>query len=213
MAENSLELWYWKIPGRASLPYVLFRATKTPVHFSDKEAEAELYKDAAPFGQLPVLHDRAHGVVLAQSAGISVYAARLTGLDGGQDLQTYAQVLQYIELEAELSSFLSRALYTGELPTSPERVAAWAEAKKKIDVKLDRVVALLGSREWLAAAPSAADFALATSFWLLTQPDLFPELKGQYPPLVAHTERLLTLYPEAAAAYTEMNAWEVYYKR
>ena len=197
------------------MPYVLLKTAKLPVFFSDAEAEAESFKEVAPFGQVPLLFDQEHQVVMAQSAGIAVYAARLAGLDGGADLRVYSQVLQYIELEAELSSFLGKAFYTGAAG-SPERTAAWDEAKKKIDIKLQRVVANLGANPWLvsgASSASAADFALATALWLLSQPDLWPTLREEYPALAAHSDRLLYAYPAAAEVYAEMNAWEAYYKR
>lgn len=214
MTENTLELWYWKIPGRASLPYVMLKATKQDVLFSDQQAEAETFKSEAPFGQLPVFFDRTKGVVMAQSAGIAIYVARICGLDGGSNLRAYSQVLQFIELEAELSSFIGRALYTGE-SGSDARKAAWEEAKKKIDVKLERVVSILGSNDWLSSisSPSAADFAVATILWLLSQPDLWPELPSEFPALAAHSKRLLEVYPEASATFEEMNQWEAYYKR
>ena len=92
----------------------------------EDETETKLtYKTTAPFGQLPLLTDKKNGVVMAQSAAIAIYAARIAGLDGGTDLKEYANTLQYIELEQELMQACGKALYTGE-EGSKERAEAWA---------------------------------------------------------------------------------------
>eukprot|EP00013_Stygamoeba_regulata_P027601 CAMPEP_0177654340 /NCGR_PEP_ID=MMETSP0447-20121125/14273_1 /TAXON_ID=0 /ORGANISM="Stygamoeba regulata, Strain BSH-02190019" /LENGTH=217 /DNA_ID=CAMNT_0019157969 /DNA_START=77 /DNA_END=730 /DNA_ORIENTATION=- len=213
MAE--IVLWYWKIPGRASLPYAMLRAANVPVVFSDTEANASSYKEKAPFGQLPVLIDKENNVTMAQSAAITVYAARLAGFDGKGNNRVYAHALQYIELEAELTQFCYRALYTGAAQ-SPERAAAWEEARQKIDAKLALVAKNLGDSKWIVpgeADASAADFAVAAILWLLSLPTLWPDLREAHPALAAHSARLLAQFPTAAAAFEEMSGWEAYYDR
>lgn len=204
--------------GRASLAYVMLRAGGVHVEFVDDDELAAPggYKAAAPFGQLPYLVDARHSVTLAQSSAVVAYAARITGLDGGAHLPTYANTLQYIELEAELTGFLGKALYTGA-DGSEARTAAWADAKAKIDTKLARVVANLGDKSFFAGAgaagPSGADYAVAAITWLMSLPSLWPEVRREYPALDAHFARVAAANPAAAACFAEMSAWTPYYKR
>eukprot|EP01098_Paradermamoeba_levis_P008566 TRINITY_DN354_c0_g1_i1.p1 TRINITY_DN354_c0_g1~~TRINITY_DN354_c0_g1_i1.p1 ORF type:complete len:219 (-),score=74.54 TRINITY_DN354_c0_g1_i1:102-758(-) len=212
MSAKPVRIVYWKIPGRASSPYVFLAAGGVQVVFDDEPAEKETYQSFAPFGQLPVLIDEEKGVTLAQSAAIAVYSARRAGLDAGDCSVASAQNLQFIELEAELTQFVSKALYHKGTPAEVQE--AWADALKKVVVKLERVAKMLSS-PWLshATSPSAADYAFGTTFWLLSQPALWPELAGQFPTLADHFKRLQAHSPAAAAAWKEMEGWEVYYKR
>lgn len=214
MSAKPVQLLYWKIPGRASLAHVLLEAAGIDHVFDDTDAEKETFKDKAPFGQLPILFDEANGVSMAQSSAIAIYCARLAGLDGKGDLRLYADCLQYIELEHELTQFLGRALYTGE-KGSPERTKAWADAKTKIATKLDRATANLGEKKWISGseAPTAADYALATILWLVSLPTLFPELQAEYAALNQHYKRVLEVSPAAAKCYEAMATWEQYYTR
>jgi glutathione S-transferase len=208
-------LHYWKIPGRASLAYVLFRAGNIPVEYLDEDQleVKETYKEAAPFGQLPFLLDKDHGVSMAQSAAIVAYAARIAGLEG-DNLVHYSETLMYLELEAELMSFCGKALYTGE-KGSAERTAAWEDAKKKVDVKLQKVERNLGSNQFIGgtAKPLAADFAIANLTWFLSLPSLWPSLKSEFPKLSSHLDAVLAAYPAAAETFKEMEQWEAYYIR
>jgi hypothetical protein len=63
---SEMNLFYWKIPGRASLAYVLLKAGGKDVTFFDEDeaAEKQTYKKIAPFAQLPYLVDNASGVTI-----------------------------------------------------------------------------------------------------------------------------------------------------
>ena len=168
---SKLTLWYWKIPGRASTSYVLFKAGNVGVNYIDDDEEEvkETYWGKAPFGQLPYLIDSERGVEMAQSAAIVAYAARIAKLDGGDNLLHYSQTLMYLELEAELTGFLGKALYTGA-SGSDERKKAWVDARGKIVEKLNRVKNNLGDKKFMGdtSSPLAADYCIATTFWLVS---------------------------------------------
>ena len=212
---SSVVLHYWKIPGRASLAYVLFRAGGVPVQYIDEDQleVKETYKEKAPFGQLPFLEDKNNGVSMAQSAAIVAYAARVAGLEG-DNIVRYSETLMYLELEAELMAFCGKALYTGE-KGSAERTAAWEDAKKKVDVKLARVVKNFGSNQFIGGTekPFAADFAIANLTWFLSLPSLWPSIKEEYPKLVSHFDAVVSAFPAAAETFKEMEQWEAYYVR
>ena len=215
-----LTLHYWKIPGRSSLAYLLLKASDVPFEYLDED-ELELKDtywqgpDRAPFGQLPKLTDRKNGVVMAQSAAVAAYAARITGLDGGTDLKVYANTLQYIELEQELMQHCGKALYEGEAG-SKEREQAWASAKEKIDERLHYVVENLRGNRFIhpgATAPTAADFAIAVSTWFLSSPALWGAgFKAAFPALEQHLADVIASNPRVAEVLAEMDAWEAYYK-
>lgn len=218
LASKQLLLHYWKIPGRASLPYMLLKICEMPVEYICEASleEKETYKTSAPFGQLPVLVDRANDVVIAQSAAVAVYAARLTNLDGlSINLKTYANSLQYIELESELMTICGKALYTGE-SGSIERGAAWKDAKSKIDKLLLCVVRNLGTLRFLNEGlnePTAADLALFSAMMLLTSASLWGDsLFQKFPTLRQHYAECLTVRPELAEVAEEISSWEPYYK-
>ena len=173
----------------------------------------ETYKEKAPFGQLPFLEDKNNGVSMAQSAAIVAYAARVTGLEGG-NLVRYSETLMYSELEAELMAFCGKALYTGE-KGSAERTAAWEDAKKKVDVKLARVEKNLGANQFIGATekPMAADYAIANLTWFLSLPSLWPSIKAEFPKLSSHFDAVVGSNPAAAETFKEMEQWEAYYIR
>ena len=223
---TDLTLHYWKIPGRSSLAYLLLKASDVPVEYVDEdESETKLtYKTTAPFGQLPLLTDKKNGVVMAQSAAIAIYAARIAGLDGGTDLKEYANTLQYIELEQELMQACGKALYTGE-EGSKERAEAWAAARSKIDEKLARVVTNLGEKRFIhtgTAVPGAADYAIAVCTWFLSSPSLWGEhhrcickresIKAAFPALQRHLNDVIAHNPKVAKVLAEMDTWEAYDK-
>jgi glutathione S-transferase len=171
--------------------------------------------NCAPFGQLPKLTDRKNGVVVAQSAAIAVYAARLTELDGGADLKAYANTLQYIELEQELMQHCGKALYTGEAGTK-EREQAWVAAKEHIDERLAYVVANLGENRFIfpgSTTPTAADFAVAVCTWFLSSPALWGgAVKDAFPALARHLNDVIASNPKVGEVLAEMDEWEAYYK-
>lgn len=214
----ALTLHYWKIPGRASLAYLLMKSSGLPVTYIDED-EVEVkqsYKQKATFGQLPFLTDDINNVALSQSAAIATYAARISGLDGldvGRGLREWSKTLEYIELDAELMQFCGKALYTGE-DGSKERADAWATAKLKVTEKLALVVRNLGQNTFLCGSkPLAADFAVANLLWFLSSASLWgQELKQQFPKLNEHFDALVKACPEAQKVFAEMDNWPAYYK-
>ena len=211
---STLTLHYWKIPGRASLAYLLLKTAGLPVVFVDEDHVPESiklsYKRSAPFGQLPVLTDSANDVVLAQSAAIAAYAARLTGLEGS-GLKGYARTMQYIELEQEIMQTCGKALYTGE-KGSVERQQAWEDAKRKVWEKLAKVSDNLGSGVFFTESPEAADFAVAVITWFVSSSGLWAsEVHSAFPKLADHYKVLRDRFPLAASTFDEMETWEAYY--
>jgi len=196
---------------------VLLRAGGHQVEYLDEEQSQtkEEYKTVSPFGQLPYLVDHKRNVTLAQSAAICVYAARVSKLDGGDDFAIYASALQYIELEYEICIGLGRALYTGA-KGSKEREEAFVKAKKNSDARLGYVVKNLGSHKFLSGThetPLADDYAVASLFWLLTLPSLYPDVATQFPELASHFQRVCKANPVAQQTFDEMSKWETYFTR
>jgi glutathione S-transferase len=217
-SSSDLTLHYWKIPGRASLAYLLLKVGGLPVVFVDEDAlpedQQKRYKETSPFGQLPCLTDSANGVVMAQSAAIAAYASRIAHLDGA-DLHGYAQTLQYIELEQEIMQFCGKALYTGD-KGSTERSQAWEIAKTKVWEKLAKVSSALekkGARFLVdAERPLAADFAVAVIVWFLSSSSLWgSEIFESFPVLSQHYKSVREATVVAAQTFEEMDTWEPYY--
>jgi glutathione S-transferase len=95
----TLKLYYFDMPGRAEPTKMMLNYAGIPFeNFAFPRDQWPELKQKMPYGQVPVLE--VDGKMLAQTAAIERYAAKLAGLTP-EDSWTSAKVDEYLELIKE----------------------------------------------------------------------------------------------------------------
>jgi len=139
-----LKLHYFNGRGRAEGIRLVFAEAGIP--FEDKRWESKDFqaslKSKVPFGQMPVLEIGKEGKMLAQSAAISRYVARLGGLYGANDLEA-AKVDQVFECaERDLGAPLSAAAFSRDEKAKAEMLQKfWSVTAPQYLSSLEKLLA------------------------------------------------------------------------
>jgi len=114
------KLYYWGIKARAQLPVLICLYSGVKCDW-EKSPDWPGMKDQTPFGQLPYLVDG--DVKIAQSLAIARYLAKKGGIDGSDNLATFAMSEQLIEEQNDIYNALAEAQYSKD-----DKTVAWNKA-------------------------------------------------------------------------------------